>query len=240
MAVTADPLVLMTEVDQATKRLLRTAEPLDAAGTAAPSLLPGWTRAHVLTHLARQADSLVNLLTAARTGEDIPQYLSAAARDADIEAGAGRPPAEVVADLRAAAARFADAASAMPPEAWAATVRARSGTRVAAALPWGRLRELEVHHVDLVAGYGPADWSEAFSHRLLHEVASDFDNRADTAPMVLHPVETGHELTVGDPEGAPTVTGPVRELAAWLIGRTRGDDLRVTPDGPLPIPPVWM
>lgn len=237
--MTADPLVLLTEVDRATQRVLQTAGSLDDAGMAAPSLLPGWTRAHVLTHLARQADSLVNLLTAARTGEDIPQYASAAARNADIEAGAGRPSAEVVADLRATAARLADAASAMPPEAWAAVVRTIRGPRVAATLPWGRLREVEVHHVDLVAGYGPANWSEAFSHRLLHEVASDFSGRADAPAMVLHPVETGHDLTVGGPDDAPTVSGPAHELAAWLTGRTRGESLRVSPDGPLPIPPVW-
>ncbi|HEX2771444.1 MAG TPA: maleylpyruvate isomerase family mycothiol-dependent enzyme [Micromonosporaceae bacterium] len=237
--MTADPLVLLTEVDRATQRVLQTAGSLDDAGMAAPSLLPGWTRAHVLTHLARQADSLVNLLTAARTGEDIPQYASAAARNADIEAGAGRPSAEVVADLRATAARLADAASAMPPEAWAAVVRTIRGPRVAAILPWGRLREVEVHHVDLVVGYGPANWSEAFSHRLLHEVASDFSGRADAPAMVLHPVETGHDLTVGGPDDAPTVSGPAHELAAWLTGRTRGESLRVSPDGPLPIPPVW-
>jgi maleylpyruvate isomerase len=237
--VTADPLVLLTEVDRATQRLLRTAEPLDAADMAAPSLLPGWSRAHVLTHLARQADSLVNLLTAARTGEDILQYPSAAARDADIEAGAGRPPAELLTDLRAAATRFAEAAAAMPPEAWAAVVRTSRGPRVAATLPWGRLREVEVHHVDLVAGYRPASWSDGFSHRLLHEVATDMGERRGAPAMVLHPLETGHELTIGKADGAPTVTSPVRELAAWLAGRTRGEGLRVAPEGPLPVPPVW-
>jgi maleylpyruvate isomerase len=238
--VTADPLALLTEVDQATQRLLRTAEPLDAADMRAPSLLPGWSRAHVLTHLARQADSLVNLLTAARTGEDIPQYPSAAARDADIEAGAGRAPEELLGDLRAAATRFAEAAAAMPPGAWAAAVRTSRGSRVAATLPWGRLRELEVHHVDLVAGYRPAGWSDAFSHRLLHEVATDLGERHDVPAMVLHPVETGHELTIGEPNDAPTITGPARDLAGWLIGRARGEGLRVAPQGPLPVPPVWM
>lgn len=238
--MTADPLALLTDVDRATQRVLRTAEALDEAGMAAASLLPGWSRAHVLTHLARQADSLVNLLTAARTGDDIPQYVSAAARDADIEAGAGRAPSDVVSDLRTAAGRFADAAASMPPEAWAAVVRARGGARVAATLPWGRLREVEVHHVDLVAGYGPADWSEAFSHRLLHEVTTDLGGRGDAPAMVLQPSETGHELTVGDPLGAPTISGPAYELAAWLTGRTRGENLRIDPDGPLPVVPVWM
>jgi maleylpyruvate isomerase len=230
----------MTEVDRATDRLLRTAGRLEAADLAAPSLLPGWTRGHVLTHVARNADGLVNLLTSARTGEDIPQYASAAARDAEIEAGSGRTPAEVLADLRASATRFADAAAAMPPEAWAATVRSHRGALVAATLPWRRLREVEVHHVDLAAGYAPADWPDAFSHRLLHEVASDLGARSEAPAMVLHPVETGHELTIGDPEATPTITGPAHELAAWLTGRTRGESLTVSPAGALPIPPVWI
>jgi maleylpyruvate isomerase len=238
--VTADPLVLITEVDRATERLLDTAGGLDDADLAAPSLLPGWTRGHVLTHLARSADGLINLLTSARTGEDIPPYPSAAARDADIEAGAGRPPADMLADLRASARRFAEAVAAMPPQAWAAVVRSSRGARVAATLPWVRLREVEVHHVDLAAGYAPTDWPAAVSHRLLHEIATDLADRSDAPAMVLHPVETGHELTIGDPEATPKVTGPAHELAAWLTGRTRGETLAVSPAGPLPIPPVWM
>lgn len=38
--MTVDPLVLMTEVDRATGRLLRTAAHLDDAALAAPSKLP--------------------------------------------------------------------------------------------------------------------------------------------------------------------------------------------------------
>ncbi|TDB70584.1 maleylpyruvate isomerase N-terminal domain-containing protein, partial [Micromonospora sp. KC721] len=74
--MTTDPLLLTGELADATARLLRTAETLDAQAVGAPSLLPGWTRGHVLTHLARNADGFVNLLTSARTGERIPQYAS--------------------------------------------------------------------------------------------------------------------------------------------------------------------
>ena len=42
----------------------------------APSLLPGWSRAHVLTHLARNADGMINLLLWARTGIVTPAYAS--------------------------------------------------------------------------------------------------------------------------------------------------------------------
>ncbi|MFF5172219.1 maleylpyruvate isomerase family mycothiol-dependent enzyme [Micromonospora sp. NPDC000089] len=238
--MTTDPLLLTGEVDAATARLLRTAGAFDAADLAAASLLPGWSRGHVLTHLARNADGFVNLLTAARTGERIPMYASAAARSADIEAGASRPPAAHLDDLRRAADRFAEAAAAMPAEAWTATVETPRGGRIAAELVWGRLREVEIHHVDLDTGHRPADWPEAFGHRLLHEVAADLAGRPDVPAMVLRFDGDRHELVIGEPADAPRVTGHPTELAAWLIGRSSGASLTVTPDGRLPIPPEWI
>jgi maleylpyruvate isomerase len=235
-----DPLLLMPEIDRASDRLLRTATTLDEAGIAAPSLLPGWTRGHVLTHLARNADSYVNLLTSARTGEDIPAYASQSVRAADIEAGAGRPLAAQLDDLRAATARFAHAAAIMPAEAWAASVQGRQGPRIAATLIWGRLREIEVHHVDLDSGYRTDDWPPAFSLRVLHEVAADLGRQPDAPALVLEPIEPGHRLTVGEPTGAPTISGPAHALAGWLTGRSPGDALSVIPHAPLPTVPNWI
>ncbi|MGC4805910.1 maleylpyruvate isomerase family mycothiol-dependent enzyme [Micromonospora sp. DT233] len=238
--MTADPLLLTGDLDDATTRLLRTAADLGPADLAAPSALPGWTRGHVLAHLARNADGFVNLLTAARTGEPIPMYASAAARDADISAGAPRPPAAQLDDLRHSARCFAEAVAAMPAQAWAATVQSRRGPWPAALLVWGRLREVEVHHVDLAVGYHPADWSAAFAQRLLHEVAAGLTDRADAPAMALRFDGSRHEVVVGDRAAAPTITGPAPELAAWLIGRGAGQRLAVAPDGPLPNPPEWM
>lgn len=238
--MTSDPLLLTGDLDDATDRLLRLVGDFDAADVAADSLLPGWTRGHVLTHLARNADAFVNLLTSARTGEPIPMYASAAARVADIEAGAARPPAALLDDLRRSAERYTEAVAAMPVAAWAATVETRRGPWPAASLVWGRLREVEVHHVDLAAGYRPADWPEAFAQRLLHEVTAGLADRADAPAMVLRFDGSAHELVVGDPTGAPTVTGPAAQLAAWLIGRSPGEALTVTPDGTLPTPPEWI
>ena len=96
---------------------------LTAADVAAPSLLPGWSRAHVLTHLARNADGFVNLLTSARTGEAIPMYASPEARAADIDAGAGRGPADLLDDLRRSGQRFDAAVAAMPVPAGAPPCR---------------------------------------------------------------------------------------------------------------------
>ena len=69
---------------------------------AEPSLLPGWTRAHVLGHLAGNADALTNLLTWARTGVETPMYASPEARDAEIDRRAALPPAELEAEVLAA------------------------------------------------------------------------------------------------------------------------------------------
>ncbi|MFC7548573.1 maleylpyruvate isomerase family mycothiol-dependent enzyme [Plantactinospora sp. GCM10030261] len=237
--MTVDPLVLVVEVDRATDRLLDTATRLDEPAVRGPSLLPGWSRGHVLTHLARQADAQVNMLTSARTGEHLPAYRSEEARAADIAAGADRSPADLLADLRTATERLTDAIEAMPPEAWAATVTGRRGPQPAATLMWARLREVEVHHVDLDAGYAPADWPAAFAHHLLHEVVADLGRRPDAPAMVLRPAD-GRELTVGEPEGAPTISGPAPVLAAWLVGRSGAAGLTVTPDDALPTPPEWI
>ncbi|MEU4567389.1 maleylpyruvate isomerase family mycothiol-dependent enzyme [Micromonospora sp. NPDC023956] len=236
-----DPLLLTGEVDAATDRLFRTAARFDGTDLSAASLLPGWTRGHVLAHLARNADGLVNLLTAARTGEHVPMYASATARETEITAGAARPPEALLDDLRLCADRFTEAVAAMPAEAWAATVQGRSGRPLpAATLVWARLREIEVHHVDLAADYRPADWSEPFAHRLLHEVTAGLADRTDAPAMVLRFDGVRHQLVVGAAEHAPTITGPACELAAWLTGRFDGRTLTVVPDGPLPLPPEWM
>ncbi|GAA3457084.1 maleylpyruvate isomerase family mycothiol-dependent enzyme [Dactylosporangium matsuzakiense] len=211
--MTADPLALNAELERATTRLLATLEDLDLTR---PSLCPGWTRGHVVTHLARNADAYVNLLTWARTGVRTPAYASPAARDADIEAGAGRPAEVQRADLAAAATRLATAIDALPAESWSAVVALPSGTEIPAArLVWSRLCEVELHHVDLDAAYRPSDWPEAFSRRILHDPATP---RAAT----LTTPDGTVLLAVAD---APTVTGEVHALAAWLTGRSDGTDL---------------
>ena len=230
--MTADPLALLAELDRATQRVLATAEGLTDPAT--PSALAGWTQGHVLTHLARNADSLCNLLAWARTGVETPQYASWDERAKGIEAGAGRPLDEQIADLREASARFASAAADLPAQAWTNELPLPTGPQVAALVPWRRLREVEVHHVDLGAGYTPADWPESFAHRLLHEAAGD----QSTVSLTLRADSLGHPVPVGS-GGPPAVSGPAWALAAWLTGRSSGTGLTVEPAGPLPAIPEW-
>jgi len=106
---------------------------------AAPSALPDWSRAHVVAHLARNADALINLLDWARTGVETPMYPSREARDAGIDATAALPPADLRADYAAACARFAATVDALPADAWAANLRNMQGREIPAnEVPWMR------------------------------------------------------------------------------------------------------
>ena len=234
----------LASLQKATSRVVTAAAALDDAAMRAPSRLPGWSRGHVLTHLARNADGLANLLRWARTGTETPMYASAQARDADIEAGAGRPAAELTADLAASAAPFAAQAADLPGDAWTAQVRLLRGPALPARrVPAIRLFELEIHHVDLGTGYGPGDWPADFVAASLPWVAGVFAEREDTPVCRLHPDGRDTWLTIGagEPAAAPAgVHGPPADLLAWLLSRGDGTGLRVSGDDhTLPVLPAW-
>jgi maleylpyruvate isomerase len=136
----------------------------------APSQLPGWTVAQVVTHIARNADSVTRMLDGARAGRVDEQYPGGIeAREAAIDAGAVRATAELVDDVRTSGARLVAVAEAITPELWAAG-RGRVVTGI--ELPLWRLiasrwREVEIHHGDCGLGYSWADWSDAFVDRAL-------------------------------------------------------------------------
>jgi maleylpyruvate isomerase len=155
---------LNDQIDLATQRLLDTARVIADPDLRAPSLLPGWTRAHVVAHVARNADAMRNVLAGARSGESRPAYASADAREAGIEQGAGLSAAELMADLAGSAMALRAVARQLPDEAWQFEVRMMdSATFPAAELLTRRLVEVELHHCDLGAGYGPANWPAAFA-----------------------------------------------------------------------------
>jgi maleylpyruvate isomerase len=155
---------LSDQIDDATQRLLGTARVIAEPDLRAPSLLPGWTRGHVLAHLARGADAMRNLLVGARRGEDRPAYPSAEARAAEIEQGAQRKPADLAADVASAAMAFRTLTRQLSDEAWQYQVQILGSARFPAGqLLTRRLVEVELHHSDLGLGYGPADWPAAFA-----------------------------------------------------------------------------
>jgi maleylpyruvate isomerase len=161
---------LNDHIDHATQRLLDDARTIPEADLRALSLLPGWTRAHVLAHVARSADAMRNLLVGARSGQDRPAYASAQAREADIERGAAMPARELMADLADSAMAMRTIARQLPDQAWRVRVRVLdSAPFPAVGLLTRRLVEVELHHCDLGTRYTAADWSAAFATMELEE-----------------------------------------------------------------------
>ncbi|WP_308282573.1 maleylpyruvate isomerase family mycothiol-dependent enzyme [Pseudonocardia nigra] len=206
----------------------------------APSALPGWSRAHVLTHIARNADGMINLLTWARTGVPTPAYASVEQRNADIEAGAGRTPAEIRADVIESSDRLAQVVRAMPAQAWSARVRNVQGVEIAAVdIPWLRAREMWIHAVDLDVGASFADLPAPMLDALMADATRTVGAKPDCPSLRLRATDRDAAWVLGDGSGTE-VSGRVAELAAWLMGRSAGKVLRTTEGTRPPALPRWL
>ncbi len=159
---------------------------LTDADVAGPSSLPGWTVGHLLTHIARNADSVVRRLDGAARGEIVDQYPGGAeGRRTDIEAGAGRSAGELVADVRATDAAVIASVEAMPDDAWDRPTRNVSGeVQPARAVLFSRWREVEVHLVDLGRGYTTADWPDELMAAWLPGALSNLAERCDHRALI--------------------------------------------------------
>jgi maleylpyruvate isomerase len=161
---------LSDELDTATQLLIDDARIMTSSDLRAPSLLPGWSRAHVLSHLARGADAMRNLLTGARAGQDRPAYASPQARHADIDRSAAAEAQELVDDLAGSAMALRTVARQLPDAAWRYQVQMPDSLRFPAShLLARRLAEVELHHCDLGIGYGHDQWSAVFATMELDE-----------------------------------------------------------------------
>lgn len=177
------------------ERLLAAVRRLPEESVGRPSLLPGWTVGHVLTHLARNAEGHARRLEGALRGEEVPRYPGGPAqRDADIEAGAGGSVAALVADVATTAEHLEEVWSRSAEAGWPNRHLLADDRFPTTGSPRRRLREVEVHHVDLGIGYMPEDWPEGYVQWELPRVLERLPGR------IQDPAER-------------------RRLLAWLIGR---------------------
>ncbi len=177
------------------RAMLDTVGALDEEGVRAPCRLQGWTVGHVLTHLARNADSHNRMLTAALRGDAVEQYAGGRQERADaIEAGAGRPASELRDDVARSTAALEATWAAMTPDAWAGHGLSRGRRWPCRTLPYFRWREVEIHRVDLGLGCEVTDWPDEYVRREL--------------PLLLATVPD--RLADADER---------RRLLAWLTGR---------------------
>jgi maleylpyruvate isomerase len=215
---------------QSEQRLLRTVDSLPVDAWTKPSVLPGWTRAHVAAHLALNAEGLTAALVALQHGHEAVVYDSDESRDADIETLGRAAPTEIRERLFAAGHGFRNAVASLSPAQWDASVlRAPGGPAwPVASLPGTRRREVEIHHADLDAGYSPHDWPGDFVTDLLDVVTADHAASSDSPTFTIRATDTSRTWSVG--AAHPVVEGAAADLAWWLVGRGHGEGL-ACPDG---------
>ena len=193
------------------QRLLGALETLTDGQCREDSLLPNWSRGHVLTHLARNADSHVNLLQSAVRGEVGKQYPSIEKRNADIESGSSRNASELVVDLRVSIYGLEAAWAGANEKVWSGQGRNLGGNIIEiSSLVFLRWREVEFHHADLGFGFGYGDLTDLYVRLELDQQIMLWRSRK---PMGMT------EL----PDIAKKLS-PSQRLA-WLMGRVVVDGL---------------
>jgi maleylpyruvate isomerase len=162
-----------------------------------PSLLPGWSIGHVLTHIARNGDSVVWRLEGAALGERRDQYPGGLEqRREEIEAGSSRAASELVADVVRSSDEVARVMAALPASAWDAPSRTSRGVvEDSRSCVFSRWREVVVHHGDL--GLRPVPWPAALVQEWLARELPRLGDRTDPAQLLAWVIGRGDapELT---------------------------------------------
>ena len=238
-SIPSDRVDLLTRLAESEARLAATVATLTPEAYAAPSLLPGWTRGHVVGHLTLNAAGLAGAVAAANAGERVaPCMPPRQRRDGDIDVFAGERPrpthrrrlAAAVADLAAAARR-----------GHARLGRRDASTRTpgsdrsfpAGLVPLMRWREVEIHHADLGAGYSQRGLARGVLRRA----------RRRRWPGAPAPGASRPGRPTSDARGSVVPTDPscrarVGDLGWWLTGRGTGEGL-TSDDGVLPEMEAW-
>ncbi|MGW0611490.1 maleylpyruvate isomerase family mycothiol-dependent enzyme [Streptomyces sp. NPDC002788] len=203
----------VAEVIAAHRVLARLVDPLDEEQVRAASALPGWSRGHVLAHLTDNARMFARLAEHALRGELVPAYDGGVdERNAVIEAGAGRSAAEHRAELAARTAELEAVWARLGDADWGRPVTFRNAD--ISATVYARWREVWIHMTDLDLGVRPEDWPADLACH-----AIDFLLCRLPAGTRVCAEDLPREWSVDDGPGT-RVTGRVRDLAAWMAGRT--------------------
>ena len=240
------PRIDLDLLEREAARLQATAERLDDRAVAEPSGCEGWARGHVLSHLARHAEALDGVLAAAEglpaqafaPGELTqglrPVYRDEADRGTGIEAHAHDSGADLAAALTMASSALERRLRALPARLTEARVERTPGGALVplGQLAFQRLREVVVHHVDLLAGFTFDDLEEETSRLLLADTLKRIASaEPELAPRLVHDDTGAAEVEIG----GVTVQGPRARLLSWLL-RQQPEGLRS--EGALPAVPA--
>jgi maleylpyruvate isomerase len=238
---TSSTLPQIDETLLATTRYLQALTVLDDDSVRRPSLLPDWSRAHVVAHLSRNADAFTRVLGQAATGEPAWMYASDQARDADIEETVRtHGAAALVEDAIRSVARLTEAlwaCTADPDTPYTRTPGAADTFALGTVGP-RRRAEVEIHHADLGVGYEPTEWPTDFARNMVKQRQDEMAGLARGGPsMVLSATDVEGLWKFGEGQG-PEIHGAVGDLAWWLVGRGGGHGLTCS-SGDLPTLGRW-
>ncbi|WP_310270658.1 maleylpyruvate isomerase family mycothiol-dependent enzyme [Haloactinomyces albus] len=221
--------MILDRVRDGHHRLLDLLSELETDEFRQASRLPGWSRAHVVAHLAHNARMLTRVTRHAVQGELVEPYPDDD-RDSAIERDSALGATALVELLISAQAELEITWDSLAEQDWQRPVRFRNGT--VHDLLLCRWRENEIHTVDLALGVTEESWSPEFC-----EHAIDFlSPRLEGSDVLLAPGDLSRIWTFGDGSGG-TVRGPSHTIACWMSGRA--PQRRPTCDGPLPDLGPW-
>lgn len=202
------------------------------------SLLHGWTRKHVLAHVAYNAAALCRLMNWAATGIETPMYESAEQRDLEIREGAALSGAALRNLLDRNVVRLDEKWRHLAPSVWDAEVRTAQGRLVRASeTVWMRTREVWIHAVDLDNGGRFGDFPALVLDSLLTDIVGAWQKKDLGAGLVLK--AAGRPVIAVQEKSRPTVEliGPLVSVVRWAAGRGA---VGLANARDLPEPPRWL
>jgi len=205
----------------------------------APSLLPGWTRRHIIAHVGYNARALTRLLEWAATGIETPMYAGPEQRAKEIDDGATLTPIALRHLVSHATVHLNVEWRDLSPTAWHAEVRTAQGrTVLATETAWMRTREVWIHAVDLNNGGSFDDFPPDLLDALLTDITSTWRQRGTGQELTLIPTDRNTTISIG---AHPTlqITGTAAELTRWATGRGT-TDIFTAGDRTVPRPPRWV
>ena len=222
------PIEQIRHVADSHERLIAWLGTFDPVDSATPSELPGWTVGHVMTHIARNADSFDGMLTAAASGTVRKQYPGGPdQRNADIEAGSRRPWVELVTDVHDACDRLDATLASSDDAVWSfGANQAGLIEEPLTAIPHRRFREVEIHRLDLGLGATWRDWpSEFIDAEWPLSIARLPDRLPDGSALDLAVASAANgtddveHVRIGPGTEPMHLAGSRTELLAWITGR---------------------
>lgn len=226
-----DPDVTLPWMRDGTRRFLAAVESLEDHEFAHPSGLPGWSRAHVIGHVAGNADALIRLTSWADTGVECPMYESREQRNSEIESTAAMTPDELRRLSVDTAAALDRALAGLDERGWTATVRSALGRVIPAAeIPWMRIREVWLHAIDIGGAVELGSFPPGIVDLLLDDTVAALSARDGCPSLILAPADRARTWVLGpEQENGPVLDLPAAVLAGWTTGRSSPADLPALP-----------